>query len=108
MPSSTRLAVVFDYADDFTSTAAEITEFERIGVNLVSAAEAYSVDAVSQLGSRVGHPADLLAHADAPRDDGGGARFGLPRPIRTRNRISRCAARPHPGERGDPPRDLAT
>ena len=81
MPSTTRLGVVFDYADDFTTTAAEVTEFERVGVDLVSVAEAYSFDAVSQLGSRVGHPADLLAHADAPRDDGGGARFGLPRPV---------------------------
>ena len=49
MPS-TRLGVVFDYADDFTTNAAEITEFERVGVNLVSVAEAYSFDAVSQLG----------------------------------------------------------
>ena len=50
MPSTTRLGVVFDYADDFTTTAAEVTEFERVGVDLVSVAEAYSFDAVSQLG----------------------------------------------------------
>ena len=50
MPSTTRLGVVFDYADDFTTNAAEVTEFERVGVDLVSVAEAYSFDAVSQLG----------------------------------------------------------
>jgi hypothetical protein len=49
MPS-TRLGVVFDYADDFTTNAAEVTEFERVGVDLVTVAEAYSFDAVSQLG----------------------------------------------------------
>lgn len=50
MPSTTRLGVVFDYADDFTTSAAEVTEFERLGVDLVSVPEAYSFDAVSQLG----------------------------------------------------------
>ena len=50
MPSATRLGVVFDYADDFATNASEVTEFERVGVNLVSVAEAYSFDAVSQLG----------------------------------------------------------
>ena len=50
MPSTTRLGVVFDYADDFIATAAEVTKFERVGVDLVSVAEAYSFDAVSQLG----------------------------------------------------------
>ncbi|MES2092361.1 MAG: LLM class F420-dependent oxidoreductase [Actinomycetota bacterium] len=50
MPAPTRLGVVFDYADDFTTNAAEVTEFERVGVDLVSVAEAYSFDAVSQLG----------------------------------------------------------
>ncbi len=49
MPSTTRLGIVFDYADDFTTNAAEVTEFERVGVDLVSVAEAYSFDAVSQL-----------------------------------------------------------
>lgn len=50
MPSTIRLGVVFDYADDFAPNAAEVTEFERVGVDLVSVAEAYSFDAVSQLG----------------------------------------------------------
>jgi F420-dependent oxidoreductase-like protein len=50
MPSATRLGVVFDYADDFATNASEVTEFERVGVNVVSVAEAYSFDAVSQLG----------------------------------------------------------
>lgn len=50
MPATTRLGVVFDYADEFAKNAAEVTEFERVGVDLVSVPEAYSFDAVSQLG----------------------------------------------------------
>nr|WP_196827853.1 LLM class F420-dependent oxidoreductase [Frigoribacterium sp. CG_9.8] len=50
VPSATRLGVVFDYVDDFATNASEITEFERVGVDLVTVAEAYSFDAVSQLG----------------------------------------------------------
>jgi F420-dependent oxidoreductase-like protein len=45
-----RLGVVIDYSSDFTSSAADVIEFEKIGVDLVSAAEAYSFDAVSKLG----------------------------------------------------------
>ncbi len=50
MPSRTRLGVAFGYDGDFTTSAAEIPEFERVGVDLVTVAEAYSFDAVSQLG----------------------------------------------------------
>jgi F420-dependent oxidoreductase-like protein len=45
-----RLGVVLDYSGDFAEAAADIVEFERIGVEHVFAAEAYSVDAVSKLG----------------------------------------------------------
>jgi F420-dependent oxidoreductase-like protein len=45
-----RLGVVFGYSGDFASTANEAGEYERIGVDLLTVAEAYSFDAVSQLG----------------------------------------------------------
>jgi F420-dependent oxidoreductase-like protein len=49
-PRKTRLGVSLDYSGDFPEAAADVVEFERIGVDLVSVAEAYSFDAVSQLG----------------------------------------------------------
>jgi F420-dependent oxidoreductase-like protein len=49
-PGRARLGVVLDYSGDFAESAADVVEFERIGVDLVSVAEAYSFDAVSQLG----------------------------------------------------------
>ena len=45
-----RLGVVVDYSSDFAEAAADVVEFEKIGVELVSVAEAYSFDAVSKLG----------------------------------------------------------
>ena len=51
MASTIRLCVVFDDADDFTTNATEVAEFERVEVDHVSVAEADSCDAVSQLGS---------------------------------------------------------
>ncbi|CAN5325577.1 LLM class F420-dependent oxidoreductase [soil metagenome] len=45
-----RLGIVVDYSDDFLTAAAEVLEAERIGVDIVSIAEAYSFDAVSRLG----------------------------------------------------------
>ena len=41
MPSTIRLGVVFDDADDFTINATEVAEFQRVGVDLVSVAEDY-------------------------------------------------------------------
>ncbi|GAB3408582.1 LLM class F420-dependent oxidoreductase [Schumannella luteola] len=45
-----RLGIVADYSDDFRDIAAEVVEAERVGVDVVAAAEAYSFDAVSRLG----------------------------------------------------------
>jgi F420-dependent oxidoreductase-like protein len=45
-----RLGVVVDYSDDFAAAVDLVREGERIGVELVSVAEAYSFDAVSRLG----------------------------------------------------------
>ncbi|MCU1411265.1 MAG: putative Flavin-dependent oxidoreductase, F420-dependent methylene-tetrahydromethanopterin reductase [Rhodoglobus sp.] len=46
----TRLGITVDYADDFASSATEVVEFERAGIDVVAVAEAYSFDAVSRLG----------------------------------------------------------
>lgn len=45
-----RLGLVVDYSDDFAAAVDLVREAERIGVELVSVAEAYSFDAVSRLG----------------------------------------------------------
>ena len=46
----TRLGITIDYSDDFRVAAAEVPEFERVGVDIVTVPEAYSFDAVSRLG----------------------------------------------------------
>ncbi|HEY2643535.1 MAG TPA: LLM class F420-dependent oxidoreductase [Galbitalea sp.] len=45
-----RLGITIDYSDDFNASAAEVTEFERVGADIVTIPEAYSFDAVSRLG----------------------------------------------------------
>ena len=48
-----RIGVQLGYAggpQDFTETAKRVVELERIGIDVVSVAEAYSFDAISQLG----------------------------------------------------------
>jgi F420-dependent oxidoreductase-like protein len=50
-PTSTmRLGVAINYGIDFREAVDEIIEYERAGIDVVSVAEAYSFDAVSQLG----------------------------------------------------------
>ena len=44
-----RLGIVVDYSDDFRAAAPAVQEAERVGVDVVSVAEAYSFDAVSRL-----------------------------------------------------------
>jgi len=45
-----RLGTTLSYEQDFAAAALEIVEYERVGVDLVGVAEAYSFDAVSRLG----------------------------------------------------------
>ncbi len=45
-----RLGIVVDYSDDFRAAVPGVQQAERLGVDLVSVAEAYSFDAVSRLG----------------------------------------------------------
>jgi len=89
----TRLGVVVDYSEDFLPAAAEVVEFERVGADVVTVAEAYSFDAVSRLGylaavtSTIGlasgilpifsRTPTLLAMTAAGLDDVSGGRFEL-------------------------------
>lgn len=45
-----RLGIVVDYSDDVRAAVPVVQEAERVGVDLVGVAEAYSFDAVSRLG----------------------------------------------------------
>ena len=45
-----RLGIVVDYSDDFGTALPAVQEAERLGVDVVGVAEAYSFDAVSRLG----------------------------------------------------------
>ena len=83
-----RIGMALNYAGGFKETAAELADFEKAGLDIVFVPEAYSYDAVSQLGylaavtragrARLGHHAAVLAHADADRDDRGGHRLTCP------------------------------
>jgi F420-dependent oxidoreductase-like protein len=46
----TRLGTTIDYSQEFVPAAKEVVEYERVGADVVSVAEAYSFDAVSRLG----------------------------------------------------------
>lgn len=50
MTGAPRLGVVLDYVVPFAESADDVREFDRMGIDLVTVAEAYSFDAVSQLG----------------------------------------------------------
>ena len=45
-----RVGMMINYSGGFTETVAELADFERAGLGIVFVAEAYSFDAVSQLG----------------------------------------------------------
>lgn len=45
-----RIGMTLSYSDGFTETADRLRDFERAGLDMVHVAEAYSFDAVSQLG----------------------------------------------------------
>jgi len=45
-----RVGMMLNYAGGFSETVEELTDFERAGLDIVFVAEAYSFDAVSQLG----------------------------------------------------------
>jgi F420-dependent oxidoreductase-like protein len=45
-----RLGITLSYEQEFSAAAKEIVEYEKVGVDLVGVAEAYSFDAVSRLG----------------------------------------------------------
>src|ERR1700712_4647651 len=45
-----RTGIFLNYAGDFREAADQVVEFEKIGVDIALVAEAYSFDAISQLG----------------------------------------------------------
>jgi Luciferase-like monooxygenase len=45
-----RIGIAFSYAGGFREAADQVVEFEKIGVTTALVAEAYSYDAISQLG----------------------------------------------------------
>src|SRR5215469_10623722 len=45
-----RIGMPISYAGGFTETVAQVADFERAGLDVVSMPEAYSFDSVSQLG----------------------------------------------------------
>ena len=45
-----RIGMALNYAGGFKETAAELADFEKTGLDIVFVPEAYSYDAVSQLG----------------------------------------------------------
>ncbi|GAB3390368.1 LLM class F420-dependent oxidoreductase [Amycolatopsis echigonensis] len=45
-----RLGIFASYSSDFRRTAAEIADYDKLGLDVAAVAEAYSFDAVSQLG----------------------------------------------------------
>ena len=86
-----RIGTVLSYSGGFAETIAELADYEKAGLDIVFVPEAYSFDAVSQLGfiaathradaDRVGHPADLHPDPDADGDDRGGPGLRLWRPV---------------------------
>lgn len=50
MGSYVRMGIQLNYAGGFTQAAEHVAELERIGIDAVAVAEAYSFDAISQLG----------------------------------------------------------
>jgi alkanesulfonate monooxygenase SsuD/methylene tetrahydromethanopterin reductase-like flavin-dependent oxidoreductase (luciferase family) len=45
-----RIGMALNYAGGFTETVAELADYEKAGLDIVFVPEAYSFDAVSQLG----------------------------------------------------------
>ena len=89
-----RTGIFLNYAGGFLEAADQIVELEKVGVDVALVAEAYSYDAISQLGylaaktstDGTGHRRrpDLHPHPDAARDDGGRARLRVRRPVPAR------------------------
>ena len=125
-----RIGMHLNYAGGFAETVTELADYEKAGLDIVSVPEAYSFDAVSQLGfiaartraagDRVRHLPAVLADPDAHRDDRGRAGLRVRRPVHARHRGVRAAGdrglarravrragRPDPGADRDLPHGVA-
>ena len=125
-----RIGIALDYSGGFHEAVDRIVELEKAGIDIAVVAEAYSYDAVSQLGYLAAktntvelasgvfpifiRTPSLLAMTAAGLDFVSGGRFP-PRDRHVRasgdRGISRCrvrrADRPHPRNRGDLPEGVA-
>jgi len=45
-----KLSMMINYISDFQSSAKQVVELEKVGLDMVWVAEAYSYDAISQIG----------------------------------------------------------
>ena len=96
-----RTGIFLNYAGGFLEAVDQVVELEKVGVDIALVAEAYSYDAISQLGflaaktsthrTRHRRRADLHPHPDAAGDDGRGPRLRLRRPLPVGHRHVRAA-----------------
>ncbi len=63
-----RLSMGINYVGNFKETAKQVVELEKVGLDIVWVAEAYSFDAISQMGYLAG-VTGLLAHGRPRGDD---------------------------------------
>ena len=89
---SVKLSMMLNYAGGFKESVDQIVELEKAGLDLVWIPEAYSFDAISQVGYLAarterleigtGHRQRVLPDAGADGHDGGGLRLRERRPLR--------------------------
>jgi len=88
-----RIGMSLNYAEGFAETVIELADYEKAGLSIVFVPEAYSYDAVSQLGYiaaktdrlDIGSGIFQLYRApDADRDDRGRAGLRVERPVHPR------------------------
>jgi hypothetical protein len=93
-----RVGMALNYAGGFAETIDELADYERAGLDIVYVPEAYSFDAVSQLGfiaartERLQIASGILQlYSRTPGPDRGRARLRFRRPARARHRCVRTA-----------------
>ena len=67
-----RIGMSLNYAGGFAETVEELADYEKAGLEIVFVPEAYSFDAVSQLGfiaARTQRLADVIRKGNRPRDE---------------------------------------
>jgi hypothetical protein len=96
-----RVGMFLSYAGGFAETVVELADYERAGVDIVFVPEAYSFDAVSQLGY-------LAAKTERMQIASGPGRLGPAGDRGLARRAVRRADRPVPRDHRDLPDGLAS